>query len=60
MVDVVATRAALFSAAAACAGPDCSLQALAFDRYGSDPLACERMARFALAENGVASLGRPG
>ena len=56
-IDPSATRAALFRAADACAGPDCSLQALAFDRYGSDPSATERRQRLALAETGVASLG---
>jgi hypothetical protein len=56
VIDPAATRAALFRAADDCAGPDCSLQALAFDRYGSHQIDTDRMNRFALAETGVASL----
>jgi hypothetical protein len=56
VIDPTATRTALFRAADACAGPDCSLQALAFDRYGSDPAATRHRQRLALAETGVASL----
>ena len=56
VIDATATRTALFRAANDCAGPDCSLQALVFDRYGSEPSAGGRRQRLALAETGVASL----
>ena len=56
VVDPVATRDALFRAAEACAGPNWSLQALAFDRYLLGAIGTERLARLGLAEAGVASL----
>ena len=60
VVDPSATLNALFDAADACAGGDCSLQALAFNRYGADQALHERIDRLALAETGVASLARLG
>jgi hypothetical protein len=56
VVDPAATRQALFRAAAACAGPNWSLQALALDRYLLSTPSTACLARLGLAETGVASL----